>query len=204
MKNLYTHEFNKKPFTEISIGRNPYRDEKFNQIERILSQTDDYGRAQNRILESSLYYNLELLDLEDKVPNPAHELFMYCVLLKRPLMAEIFLKHCRNHIMSYLIGSTIFKSYSLKFEEESKKLNELANDFEKSAINIIKLANESNPEYAKILILKQVPEFGRTTCLQVAKQAFNINFLSTPCVQGFLDTIWYNKITPGCSIPKVF
>ena len=199
MNNLYRHEFNKEPFSKISFGKDPFNKQIFNQIEKILSQTDEYGRAQAGILTSTLYYNLKNLDLEEKLPNPAHELFIFCILLQRPLMAELFLNLGTNQIISYLVGSTIFKSYSLKFEEESEYLDSLAKDFEKSAINIVKKANEYNSEYAKILILRQVPEFGRTTCLQVAKQAYNISLISSSCVQEFMDIIWYNKISPDFS-----
>ena len=105
LKNLYKHKFNKRPFSEVNFERNPVNQIKFNQVEKILSQTDDYGRLNKGMLTSSLYYSLKDLDLEEKCENPEHELFMYCVLLQRPLMAEFFLEQGTNQIISYLTGN---------------------------------------------------------------------------------------------------
>ena len=106
-------------------------------------------------------------------------------------------------IFYYLIGSVIFKSYSLEFEDESEDLEALAKEYEYNATKIVKFAYESNSEYAKILLLRQVPEFGRTTCLQVAKEGYNIHFLSSTCVQEFMENIWYNKISANFALPLV-
>ena len=203
LKKLYPHKFTRRPFSKINFERNPVNKKKFNQIEKIISQTDEYGRLHKGMLTSSLYYNLQNLDLEEKCENPEHELFVFCILLKRPLMAELFLEKGTNQIISYLIGSRIFKSYSLEFENEYEEFDALAKEFEQSAAKLVKIASESNSEYAKILLLRQVPEFGRATCLQVAKEGYNIHFLSCPCVQEFMEKIWYNKISPNFSIPRV-
>jgi len=203
LNNLYEHKFCKHPFKKINFERNPLNKKIFNQIEKILSQTDDYGRARKGILTSSLYYNIKNLDLEEKCSNPEHELFMYCILLQRPLMAELFLNQGTNPIISYLIGSRIFKSFSEEFENESEDFEALAKEFEHNATRIVKFASESNSEYAKILLLRQVPEFGKINCLQVAKEGFNKHFLSCPCVLDFMDIIWYNKISSRFSLPQV-
>ena len=183
--NLYQHEFTKDPYASVAAKH----------VNFILKQTDEYGKPQDRILISSLYFSLESFDLEESCADPAHELFIYSVLLKRPLMAEIFLKEGKNPTMHYLMASKIFKAFSLQFEDESEKFSMLAKNFETNAVKIIKMANDSNSDYAKMLLMRQVPEFGRTNCLQMAKVAYNINFLSNSCVQELLENIWYKKIS---------
>ena len=53
---------------------------------------------------------------------------------------------------------------------------------------------KTNSKDAQILLMREIPQFGKTTCLQITKLAYNINFISHPCVQECLNKIWYNKL----------
>lgn len=64
---------------------------------------------------------------------------------------------------------------------------------------MLNTAYEINSDDAKLLLMREVPEFGNSTCLQIAKLAYDINFLSHICVQELLVKIWYNKISPDKS-----
>lgn len=59
---------------------------------------------------------------------------------------------------------------------------------------MIEMSHNTNPEYAKLQLIREIPEYSNTTCLQIAKLARDLNFLSQTCVQELLGQLWYNKI----------
>jgi hypothetical protein len=55
---------------------------------------------------------------------------------------------------------------------------------------------ETNKKQAKLLLMREIPQLGNSTCLQIAKIANDIDFMSHPCVQESLVKIWYDKLQP--------
>ena len=76
-------------------------------------------------------------------------------------------------------------------------------EFEKIALDVIQMCYETNQKDAKLLLMREIPQFGNLTCLQIAKIAQDISFMSHPCVQESLSTIWYSKILPDTGYIKV-
>jgi hypothetical protein len=64
---------------------------------------------------------------------------------------------------------------------------------------MLDLSYKSNPKNSKLLIMRQVPEFGYCTCLQIAKIGFCINFLSHQTVQELLTVLWYKRLSSDTS-----
>lgn len=43
--------------------------------------------------------------------------------------------------------------------------------------------------------MREVPEFGYSTCLQIASLADDQKFLGHRCIQELLMTLWFGKLT---------
>ena len=76
-------------------------------------------------------------------------------------------------------------------------------DFESLAEKTLHECYTNNPDYSQLLLLRQMPQFDKLTCLQVAISAQDQVFVSHPATQGLLTNIWYNKIQPSTSKWKV-
>jgi hypothetical protein len=62
---------------------------------------------------------------------------------------------------------------------------------------------ETNKKQAKLLLMREIPQLGNSTCLQIAKIANDIDFMSHPCVQECLVKIWYGKLQPDTGYLRV-
>lgn len=67
------------------------------------------------------------------------------------------------------------------------------------ASDILDKAYEINQEDAKMLIIKEIPEIGNATCLQIASISRQRYFISNKCAQDLLVKIWYHKVPPDTS-----
>ena len=63
------------------------------------------------------------------------------------------------------------------------------------AYNLIQTAYDHEKRKAMFLLMREIPEFGNSTCLQLAKLASNLNFLGHKCVQELLVNLWYDKLS---------
>lgn len=67
------------------------------------------------------------------------------------------------------------------------------------ASDILSKAYEINQEDAKLLALRDIPEIGNATCLQIACISEQMNFISNRCIQDLLVKMWYHKMSPDTS-----
>jgi hypothetical protein len=68
---------------------------------------------------------------------------------------------------------------------------------------MLDLSYKTNPKNSKLIIMRQVPEFGYCTCLQIAKIGNCINFLSHQTVQELLTVLWYKRLSSDTSKLKL-
>lgn len=76
-------------------------------------------------------------------------------------------------------------------------------DFESMAISVLNDCYSRDETRAELLLIKEIPQFGNLTSLQVAASANDLTFMSQPCVQGLLTKLWYNKIMSDTPKPIV-
>jgi hypothetical protein len=62
---------------------------------------------------------------------------------------------------------------------------------------------ETNQRDAKLLLMREIKQFGDSTCLEITKLANDISFISHPCVQECLNCIWYDRILKDTGYLKV-
>ena len=69
-------------------------------------------------------------------------------------------------------------------------------DFQSIALAVLHECYIADDEQAEYLLIREQPNFGKTTCLLLAVQANNKDFIAHPCVQLLLNRIWKGKISP--------
>lgn len=75
--------------------------------------------------------------------------------------------------------------------------------FENLACEVLQICAETDEEKVSSLLLKQAPEYGNTTSLQIAISANDKNFISHDSCQRLIIKLWLNRIIPETSRIKV-
>jgi hypothetical protein len=69
---------------------------------------------------------------------------------------------------------------------------------------MVQLAYQSDSEKSQFILMREVSEFGDSTCLQIAYIANDQKFLAHNCVQELLVKLWYDKLSSDTSLSKVY
>ena len=79
----------------------------------------------------------------------------------------------------------------------------IKSNFEELAVGILGICNEKNEEKAHLLLIRELSIYGNATALQLAIACDAKKFVAHPCTQNMLTSLWYGKILPDTSKPKV-
>ena len=133
--------------------------------------------------------------------NTYRDLFIWSILTHRIEMSKIILSHMRTRICAALIASKILKSYvHYAHDNESKDaLRSQADQFEEYACDALKCCYNFDEETACEIAIRRIDLFGGVSCLQVAVDADDKNFVGQPCCDQLLTNIWFAKMEPSRS-----
>ncbi|XP_070536806.1 transient receptor potential cation channel subfamily M member-like 2 isoform X1 [Ptychodera flava] len=133
---------------------------------------------------------------ERRFDNPARELFLWSVLLNYHDMAELFWEEGSDAMASALVASQVQKAMA---EEEddldtSNDLQKQAEEYEEIASGVLTECYKDNEERALMLLVRELPFWGKSTCLRLAISADDKNFVAHSAAQNLLSIIWYGKL----------
>ncbi|CAF0881591.1 unnamed protein product [Adineta steineri] len=155
-------------------------------------------------------------DDDSEVPDPEEakkeaqelvyrDLFFWSILTNRIEMSKVLLRHMQTRICAALIASKVLKSYA-KFarDNESKDvLRSEAENFEEYAKECLKCCYNCDEAIACEIAIRRINIFGGVSCLQVAVDANDKNFVGQPCCDQLLTNVWYDKLEPlQLTMPK--
>ncbi|CAF1110172.1 unnamed protein product [Rotaria sordida] len=162
-----------------------------------------------RVSDSRAYLHIDNNDNESEIVDPEEarkeakelvyrDLFLWSILTNRIEMSKVILNHMETRICALLIGSKILKSYlNFALDNESKDvLRSQADQFEEYANECLKCCYNYDEEKACEIAIRRINIFGGVSCLQVAVDADDKNFVGQPCCDQLLNNIWYDKMEP--------
>jgi len=135
------------------------------------------------------------------------ELFLWSVLTGKQAFALLFWARGKNKICEYpntlfkicihfcitagaaLIATLIYKTKARK--DKDTRYNELADEFQNLAVEILEKFYQTNQRACTKAIIRQIPEFGNMTWLNLAVMAEAKKFIAHRAVQDVLSDIWY-------------
>ncbi|KAG9349264.1 hypothetical protein JZ751_027707 [Albula glossodonta] len=128
--------------------------------------------------------------------DPERDLFLWAILQNSKELAEIAWEQCRDGVCAALAASKILKKMAHEEDEDDEvdKMQELANHYENQAIGVFSECYRQDEQRAQKLLIRISPSWGRTTCLRLALEADNKNFVAHAGVQGLLTQIWYGEL----------
>ncbi|XP_071824925.1 transient receptor potential cation channel subfamily M member-like 2 isoform X3 [Apostichopus japonicus] len=129
--------------------------------------------------------------------NPIRELFLYAILLNRREMARLLWEKIDEAIAAALTASKILKAMASKEDDMDQKESMLqhAEQYEELAIGVLNECHDQEEDRTLIMMIRNLPNWGNTTCLTMAVQAENRKFIAQSSVQNLLTQIWLGKIS---------
>ncbi|KAL5010117.1 hypothetical protein ScPMuIL_012422 [Solemya velum] len=130
-------------------------------------------------------------------PNAAQELFLWSVLMNRQEMAELFWKEGMDSIAAALVGYSLLKAMIARTDdtELAKRIQCQAEEFNNYAIAVLCECYGSDEKKAQNLLIRELEYWGHTTCILIAVEANNREFISQTACQSLLTRIWYGKLS---------
>ncbi|KAJ0070569.1 hypothetical protein NL108_016259, partial [Boleophthalmus pectinirostris] len=147
----------------------------------------------SRTLESQSTFREE----PEKNPHSERDLFLWAILHSNKALAEIAWEECQDCMAAALAASKILKKLSKEDNDadEAEKMKELANLYEKRAMDVFSECYRGDEARAQKLLVRVSPLWGRTTCLRVALEADDQNFVAQSGVQALLTQIWCGTLS---------
>ncbi|CAF1054407.1 unnamed protein product [Adineta steineri] len=146
---------------------------------------------------------------ESEIPDPEEaekevrelvyrDLYLWSILTNRIELSKILLNHMETRICALLIASKIFRSYFYYASDNESKdvICCQITQFEEYANECLKCCYNFDEEKACEIAIRRLNIYGGVTCLQVAVDADDKNFIGQPCCDQVLNNIWYDKMEP--------
>ncbi|CAF1216246.1 unnamed protein product, partial [Rotaria magnacalcarata] len=162
-----------------------------------------------RVSDSRTTLCRDYIDDDSEVPDPEEaqkevreyvyrDLFFWSILTNRIEMSKVIISHMQTRICAALIASKVLKSFKdFATDNESKEvLHSQAEQFEQYAIESLKCCYNYDEEKACEIAIRRIYLFGGVSCLQVAVDADDKDFVGQPCCDQLLNNIWFDKMKP--------
>ncbi|XP_037831853.1 transient receptor potential cation channel subfamily M member 2 [Kryptolebias marmoratus] len=136
-------------------------------------------------------------DISGTQRDAGRDLFLWAIVQNNKELAEIAWEQCRDCTSAALAASKILKKMAEKERDtdEAQKMLELANHYERRAIGVFSECHDSDEERAQKLLVRVSHSWGKTTCLRLALEADDKNFVAQSGVQAFLTQIWCGELS---------
>ncbi|XP_072174396.1 transient receptor potential cation channel subfamily M member-like 2 [Diadema setosum] len=147
------------------------------------------------------YPDLQQNIVTNQFDQPLRELFLFAILQNRHDMARLFWEEGRESIASALTASKILKAMADKEDDsdQSESMMKHAETYEDLAIGVLNECYEEDEERSALILVSELPHWGNSTCLTIAVNAMNKNFIAHSGVQNLLTEIWMGKISDETS-----
>ncbi|MGH0117511.1 UNVERIFIED_CONTAM: hypothetical protein FKN15_038031 [Acipenser sinensis] len=165
---------------------------------RINLGSNDLESFQNSIPMDTKGSIVELLD-------PTRDLFIWAILENRKEIADIIWQLSQDCIATALAASKILKELAKEDTDLSEDMGELlqSNTRNKPLVGVFTECHRRDELRAQKLLTQESGAWGNTTCLRLAVEANNKNFVAQGGVQTLLTQIWWGELVVDTRMWKV-
>ncbi|XP_032895068.1 transient receptor potential cation channel subfamily M member 5 isoform X1 [Amblyraja radiata] len=133
--------------------------------------------------------------LSQTFENPWRDLFLWAVLQNRQEMANYFWEMGPEAVPAALAACKILKEMArLELDTETARSMKRAK-YDQLAINLFSECYANSEDRAFNLLIRETKYWGKTTCLQLAKEADAKSFFAHDGVQALLTKIWWGEMS---------
>ncbi|XP_069120927.1 transient receptor potential cation channel subfamily M member-like 2 isoform X1 [Argopecten irradians] len=130
--------------------------------------------------------------------NPYQELFTWAVLQNRQDMAKLFWKQGKEPTAAALVAFGLMTAMARKTDdcELAKKFRINADEFCSLSVNVLNECYELDEHKAQDLLVRELDHWGNATCVLIAVETDNKQFISQTACQSLLNSVWMGKLSP--------
>ncbi|XP_019378904.1 PREDICTED: transient receptor potential cation channel subfamily M member 8 [Gavialis gangeticus] len=192
---LYTNNFSSLVFKNLQIAKNSYNDSLLTFVWRMV---EDFRRVLKREDKNSKdETEIEFSDQSPVTRHPLQALFIWSVLQNKRELSKVLWEQTRGCTLAALGASKLLKSLA-KVKNDinaAGESEELANEYETRAVELFTECYSSDEDLAEQLLTYSCDAWGGSSCLELAVEAKDQQFIAQPGVQNFLSKQWYGEIS---------
>ncbi|XP_071134130.1 transient receptor potential cation channel subfamily M member-like 2 [Mytilus edulis] len=164
-----------------------------NKLVAKLSGIKDFIQPYELSMNSAELYVLDPAVAERKAVNC---LIVWAVLLSRPKLAKVLWYRCDEPIPVALICSNIYRELSKCPMERSQRndMEERAKEFGNMALGVLDISYRDTSAQAYSMLCRPLPDFNNKSTIEIAHNAYYLNFIAHPCCQKWLTRKLYGSI----------
>ncbi|WAR05192.1 TRPM2-like protein [Mya arenaria] len=134
--------------------------------------------------------------------QPFQDLFIWSILMIRQDMAKLFWAEGKDAIAAALVGNNLLKSM-LKKTDDTELVNEIQkcmNEWSDLGLGVLSECHSTDEHKAQDLLVRELSNWGETTCMLIAVKADNKDFISQTACQSLLNRIWNGRLVQDNSL----
>uniref|UniRef100_A0AAY4EJ95 Transient receptor potential cation channel subfamily M member 2 n=1 Tax=Denticeps clupeoides TaxID=299321 RepID=A0AAY4EJ95_9TELE len=161
------------------------------EVQRLL------GSFTQPIYPTSFYDKLQQT-IQENHRDPGRDLFLWAIVQHNKELAEIAWEQSIDSISAALAASKMLKKMALVSQDDEdnvSEMRELARLYEKRAIGVFSECHKNDEHRAQKLLIRISPSWGNVTCLRLALEADDKDFVAHSGVQALLTQIWYGELS---------
>ncbi|CAL1536039.1 unnamed protein product, partial [Lymnaea stagnalis] len=154
----------------------------------------------NRTVASELNTMGQTLTL---IGDPAQDLFIWAVLMNHHKLSKLFWREGKqSSTAACLFASSVLNALkSHTFDAQiMRKFQTASDDYAQLAIGVINNCYSSDEKRTHHLLVHDMPHWGNTTCVLIAVQADNKEFIAQTACQSLLNKVWMGKMSQKNSL----
>uniref|UniRef100_H2U1T6 Transient receptor potential cation channel, subfamily M, member 2 n=1 Tax=Takifugu rubripes TaxID=31033 RepID=H2U1T6_TAKRU len=134
---------------------------------------------------------------DETLRDVGRDFFLWAVVQNNKELAEIAWEQCNDCMSAALAANKILKKMAREESDtdEAQDMLELANHYERHATGVFSEGYKSDEVRSQTLLVHVSSRWGRTTCLQLALEANDKDFVAHSGVQALLTKIWCGELS---------
>ncbi|XP_071975853.1 transient receptor potential cation channel subfamily M member 8 isoform X2 [Engystomops pustulosus] len=192
LSELFSQHFSTLVFRNLQIAKNSYNDSLLTFTWKMVL---NYQR--NRKEERNSCDESEIQDLTPIIKHPVQVLFIWAILQNKRELSKVIWEQTRGCTLAALGASKLLKSLA-KVKNDinaAGESEEIANEYETRAVELFTECYSNDEELAESLLVYSCEAWGKSSCLEMAVEAKDQQFIAQPGVQNFLSKQWYGEIS---------
>ncbi|KAG8124617.1 hypothetical protein E2320_019903, partial [Naja naja] len=188
---LYTNNFSNLVFKNLQIAKNSYSDDLLTFVWKMVENFRKGIKKEDKNGQDDI--EIQLLDGSLITRHPLQALFIWAILQNKKELSTVIWEQTRGCTLAALGASKLLKSLA-KVKNDinaAGESEELANEYETRAVECY----SSDEDLAEQLLIYSCEAWGGNSCLELAVEAKDQQFIAQPGVQNFLSKQWYGEIS---------
>uniref|UniRef100_A0A8C6Y9G6 Transient receptor potential cation channel subfamily M member 8 n=1 Tax=Naja naja TaxID=35670 RepID=A0A8C6Y9G6_NAJNA len=184
---LYTNNFSNLVFKNLQIAKNSYSDDLLTFVWKMVENFRKGIKKEDKNGQDDI--EIQLLDGSLITRHPLQALFIWAILQNKKELSTVIWEQTRGCTLAALGASKLLKSLA-KVKNDinaAGESEELANEYETRAVELFTECYSSDEDLAEQLLIYSCEAWGGNSCLELAVEAKDQQFIAQPGVQWYMN-----------------